>query len=290
VIKLSFSDNAIECSPHRIDMDDCIVIKFGGGLITDKSMMCTPNHAVIDSLVNVVRDCLEDNLRVIVVHGAGSFGHLRSKHWKLNHGYLPDYDFLSQDDCKSQQHAVSLVRKEMLTLNKIVLDAFSKRGIATTKLPPHEWARNTGSNFDGNITKLFNNNKSVEITFGDIVDCDEGVFGILSGDDLVVRICQDIPNVKRLIFAVKGVDGILKRPPELADESDLIEHWSPSTEYSGVHNSEIDVTGGIGLKAIRGSEVAASGVDVFIINGEEPQRLLDACKGISTRGTQIFAE
>ncbi len=76
----------------------------------------------------------------------------------------------------------------------------------------------------------------------------------------------------------------------MADESDLIERWSPSVEYGGVHNSEIDVTGGIGLKAIRGSEVAASGVDVFIINGEKPQRLFDACKGISTRGTQIFTE
>lgn len=271
-------------------MDDCIVIKFGGGLITDKSTMCTPNYAVIDSLVDVVANCLDDDLRVIVVHGAGSFGHLRAKHWKLNQGYLPDYDFAPQDDCQSQEEAVSIVRKEMLTLNQIVLDAFAKRGISTHKLPPHEWARNTGSNFNGNITQLFNNNNSVEITFGDVVDCDEGSFGILSGDDLVVRICQDIPNVKRLIFAVKGVDGILKRPPEVADHNDLIEQWSPSIEYGGVHNSEIDVTGGIGLKAIRGSQVAASGVEVFIINGEQPQRLLDACKGISTRGTQIFAE
>ena len=271
-------------------MDDCIVIKFGGGLITDKSTMCTPNYEVIDSLVNVVADCLDHNLRVIVVHGAGSFGHLRAKHWKLNQGYLPDYDFAPQDDCQTQEEAVSLVRNEMLTLNQIVLDAFSKSGIDTYKCPPHEWARNTGSDFEGDITQLFPQNNLVGITFGDVVDCDEGVFGILSGDDLVVRICQDIPNVKRLIFAVKGVDGILKRPPELADETDLIKRWSPSIEYSGVHNSEIDVTGGIGLKAIRGSEVAASGVDVFIINGEEPTRLLDACMGISTRGTQIFAE
>ena len=168
-------------------MDDCIVIKFGGGLITDKSTMCTPNYAVIDSLVDVVANCLDDDLRVIVVHGAGSFGHLRAKHWKLNQGYLPDYDFAPQDDCQSQEEAVSMVRKEMLTLNQIVLDAFAKRGISTHKLPPHEWARNTGSNFHGNITQLFNNNNSVEITFGDVVDCDEGSFGILSGDDLVVR-------------------------------------------------------------------------------------------------------
>jgi isopentenyl phosphate kinase len=271
-------------------MDDCIVIKFGGGLITNKSTMCTPNYAVIDSLVDVVANCLEDDFRVIVVHGAGSFGHLRAKHWKLNQGFLPHYDFVPQVDCQTQEQAVSLVRKEMLTLNQIVLDAFAKRDITTHKLPPHEWARNTGSNFDGDVTQLFADNNSVKITFGDVVDCEEGIFGILSGDDLVVRICQEIPNVKRLIFAVKGVDGILKRPPEVADHDDLIEHWSPKTEYSGVHNSEIDVTGGIGLKAVRGSEVAASGVDVFIINGEEPQRLLDACKGISTRGTQIFAK
>tara|TARA_B100001564_G_C20526271_1_gene617542 strand:+ start:130 stop:945 length:816 start_codon:yes stop_codon:yes gene_type:complete len=271
-------------------MDDCVVIKFGGGLITNKSTMCTPNYAVIDSLVDVVANCLEDDLRVIVVHGAGSYGHLRAKHWKLNQGFLPHYDFVAQDDCQTQEEAVKIVRKEMLTLNQIVLDAFAKRGISTHKLPPHKWARNTGSNFDGDITKLFADDNSVKITFGDVVDCEEGIFGILSGDDLVVRISQEIPNVKRLIFAVKGVDGILKRPPEVADHDDLIEHWSPSIEYSGVHNSEIDVTGGIGLKAARGSEVAASGVDVFIINGEEPQRLLDACKGISTRGTQIFAK
>ena len=60
-------------------------------------------------------------------------------------------------------------------------------------------------------------------------------------------------------------------------------------EFSGVHHSEIDVTGGIGLKATRGAEVAAFGIDVFIINGEYSQRLLDACTGVPTIGTQIFS-
>ena len=92
-----------------------------------------------------------------------------------------------------------------------------------------------------------------------------------------------------MIFAVKGVDGILRRPPEEATADDLIDKWSPNVEFSGVHHSEIDVTGGIGLKAIRGAEVAAFGIDVFIINGEYSQRLLDACTGVRTIGTQIFS-
>ena len=56
---------------------------------------------------------------------------------------------------------------------------------------------------------------------------------------------------------------------------------------SGVHYTEIDVTGGIGLKAARAA-VATMGIDVFIV-GEYPERLFNACRGVPTIGTQIFA-
>ena len=283
------SHNAIEWATIGKYMAEVVVIKFGGGLITKKSQMCTPELSVIDDLVDVVDHCLQQGLRVIVVHGAGSFGHLRSRHWRLNEGLITNHEFSPQEDCKSQLQAVSIVRKEMLTLNSIIKKSFVKKGISTISHPPHKWVRNTGSNFSGNIVDRFNAVNEVAITFGDVVDCDVGKFGILSGDDLVVRICQDIPNVSRLIFAVKGVDGILRRPPEVATEDDLIDKWSPNVEFSGVHHSEIDITGGIGLKATRGAEVAAMGIDVFIINGENSQRLLDACTGVPTIGTQIFS-
>ena len=148
----------------------------------------------------------------------------------------------------------------------------------------------TGSSFDGEITENFNAEEDVIITFGDVVDCDEKEFGILSGDDIVVRICEDIANVSRLVFALKGVDGILMKPPEEATDDDLITEWSPSISFRGVHNTEIDVTGGIALKAKRGAEVASLGVDVFIVNGEKPERIFDACMGIPTKGTRIYPE
>ena len=59
-------------------MGDVVVIKFGGGLITNKSQMCTPELETIDNLVGVVKQCIDTGLRVIVVHGAGSYGHLRA--------------------------------------------------------------------------------------------------------------------------------------------------------------------------------------------------------------------
>lgn len=271
-------------------MRDCVVIKWGGSLITDKEKMCTPDVETIHSLSEIMRRCVDEGLDIIIVHGAGSFGHLRAKHWKLNEGLIDSYSFTEQDDCKNQKEAVSIVRKEMLTLNSFVCQSLENLGLTTSVKSPHNWARNTGSNFDGDILDTFSDyHDSICITYGDVVDCDsQQSFGILSGDDLVVRLCEEIPNVKRLVFAIGGVDGILKRPPEDTIEDDLIEVWSPDLKFEGLHNSEIDVTGGIGLKAARGAEVAKLGIDVLIVNGSYPQRVFDACNGIEVLGTKII--
>ncbi len=271
-------------------MRDCVVIKWGGSLITDKESMCTADLQIIKSLANVAKQCLDEDLDLIIVHGAGSFGHLRAKHWRLNEGLIEPNNIRIQSDCENQKQAVDIVRKEMLTLNNEVSKALLELGLKVSIKPPHEWARNTGSNFDGDVRKTFSDYQdSICITFGDVVDCDgEKEFGILSGDDLVVRLCKEIPNVRRLIFAVGGVDGILKRPPSFAQPSDLIEEWSIGMNFEGIHNSEIDVTGGIGLKAVRGSEVAQLGVEVLIVNGAYPERVFSACIGKSVIGTKII--
>tara|TARA_B110000444_G_scaffold259555_1_gene303681 strand:+ start:20313 stop:21131 length:819 start_codon:yes stop_codon:yes gene_type:complete len=272
-------------------MRDCVVIKWGGSLITDKEKMCIPDMDTISSLSVVMKQCVDEGLDIILVHGAGSFGHLRAKHWRLNEGLLDTEDFTNQSDCSSQKEAVSIVRNEMLTLNKFIYDSLEFNGLKTSVKPPHNWARNTGSGFDGDISKVFfDYQDSLCVTFGDVVDCD-GVksFGILSGDDLVVRICKEIPNVKRLVFAIGGVDGILRRPPEDLKDDDLIELWSPNMKFEGLHNTEIDVTGGIGLKAARGAEVAKMGIEVLIVNGSYPQRVFDACNGKEVLGTKIVA-
>ena len=82
-------------------MGNVVVIKFGGGLITDKSKMCTPEFVIIDNLVNAVKQCMEFGLKVIVVHGAGSYGHLRAKYWRLNEGLMDANEFIAQSDCNS---------------------------------------------------------------------------------------------------------------------------------------------------------------------------------------------
>ena len=140
-----------------------------------------------------------------------------------------------------------------------------------------------GAEFTGELP-LHN---GVTVVYGDVVDDDTKEFGILSGDDLMLRYSIEIPDVERAVFAIGGVDGILRVPPSKAGPDDLIEVWTPNMEFEGEHAEDIDVTGGIGLKATRGAMIAANGIDVVLINGEIPERVLDAIEGKSVIGTRI---
>lgn len=273
-------------------MRDRVVIKWGGGLITDKSSLCTPNLEVLKQLASTVAECHAAGQEVILVHGAGSYGHLRAKNWRLNEGHIADIPQPEGSICTTQRDAVEQVRQEMLELNQHVCAALADAGISSVVHPPHQWATNTGMDFQGDLKRFtFLNDDQIHITFGDVVEVEgQQQFGILSGDDLVVRLALELPRVKRLVFAIGGVDGLLRVPPEFATEDDLIENWSPDIEFEGVHQSDIDVTGGIGLKASRGAHVAAHGIEVLMVNGGIPERVLAAMLGNAVRGTVVTSK
>ncbi|MDC0557135.1 isopentenyl phosphate kinase [Candidatus Poseidoniaceae archaeon] len=254
-------------------MGGTVVIKWGGGLITFKDQLCTVNQEVIDELAEA---CSKTDKRLVIVHGAGSFGHMKAKKFRLAEGRI---DGLSQDE------AVEDVRTDMLKLNKYVMDSLAKFGVSAKSYPPHEWARGTGPKFKGDLPVF----DGVTVVFGDVVEDDEQEFGILSGDDIILRYATELPDVERAVFAIGGVDGILRVPPARATPDDLIEVWHPELEFEGEHASDIDVTGGIGLKAARGAEISSAGIDVILINGERPGRVIDAIEGKSVIGTRIIS-
>jgi isopentenyl phosphate kinase len=277
--------------PVGVLMRGKVVVKWGGGLITEKNQLCTVNRDIIHDLVETISICHDNDLDVILVHGAGSFGHLRAKQWRLNEGKIDPSNFTPDESCSTQEQAVELVRKDMLTLNSIVMEELTNADISAAVLPPHNWANGTGDNFEGDLTFFASAPEGiVMVTYGDVVNCDEPMgFGILSGDDLVTRLAIEVPNVKRLVFAIGGVDGLLRCPPQRATDDDLIEIWSPNIKFEKEHQQDIDVTGGIGLKAARGAKVADNGIEVMMVNGQHPQRVADACIGVETRGTKVIS-
>ena len=252
-------------------MGGVVVVKWGGGLITHKERLCSADSANIAALAKVAA---QTSKRLIIVHGAGSFGHLKAKNSRLSEGEIEGLD---------QQSAIAEVRADMLVLNTHVMESLARNGIDAKVFPPRNWANGFGAEFSGALP----HHPGVTVVFGDVVADETQGFGILSGDDIVARYSIETPGVERLVFAIGGVDGILRVPPDEATPDDLIEEWSQDAEFEGVHSSNIDVTGGIGLKADRAVLVASHGIEVLMVNGEHPDRVLDAIEGRPVRGTRF---
>ena len=268
-------------------MRERVVVKWGGGLITKKDEMKTVRTNVLDQLTQQLVACLDHGVDVILVHGAGSFGHLKAKQYRLADGKV-DRTELPED--MTQEEAVLEVRSDMLELNQHVMDALTKHDVSAVSLSPHQWAKGVGKDFEGELA-MFQSAPGgiVVVTHGDVVDCDPpAMFGVLSGDDLVYRLATEVSGVKRLVFAMGGVEGVLTEPPTgQNDASKLIEVLTKEGVFEGEHMTDLDVTGGIGLKVSRGFQAAEHGIAVHLVSGEHDQRVSDACLGRTVRGTVL---
>tara|TARA_B100001750_G_C15464966_1_gene576451 strand:- start:425 stop:1219 length:795 start_codon:yes stop_codon:yes gene_type:complete len=262
-------------------MSGKVVIKLGGGLITDKGSMKTINTEAVRSVAKYVAEITDLGFAVLLVHGAGSYGHILAKKWSIASGSR-------RSILESQREAVSRIRKDMIELNSIVIGCLEEQGLQCESLPPSNWAMGTGKEFSGNLT-IFENEKGViPVTFGDVVDTNDGTeFGILSGDDIMLRLSNEMVGVGHAIFLIGDAPGIMDRPPN-QDGAILLETWGPNDSVNSEHHEEIDVTGGIRLKMERASEISRNVQNVWIIDGRQPSRLLELLTRGQTIGTRIM--
>ena len=259
-----------------------IVIKLGGGLITDKSQYKLVREERIMSVCKVISKLKKNEDSVILVHGAGSFGHLEAKKWHLSTGH--NIEIIDE-----QRLAVKNVRNDMIELNNYVLKYLKEFEIEGISHPPSKWANDLGPQFKGDISKLGDEKKdTIQVTFGDVVDVhNEKEFGILSGDDIMVRICKEIPGITHCIFLLGDTEGLLTRPPN-EEGSELITQWSKEQKITGKHESSQDVTGGIFLKAESASKIARNVANVWMIDGRKPERITELVQTGNTIGTKVI--
>ena len=180
------------------------------GLITHKHQLCTVNLDVIKSLAEV---CSKASKKLVIVHGAGSFGHMKAKEFRLAEGRIPE---LSQDS------AIADVRNDMLNLNSVVVNELRSFGLDVQSYHLINGQREQVQIFLENYPFIM-----VSLLFTVMLSMTMQRIWVLSGDDLMLRYSIEIPDVERAVFAIGGVDGILRVPPVRAGPEDLIEVWNP---------------------------------------------------------------
>lgn len=245
-----------------------ILIKFGGSVITDKSRYRTFNADRVKRLCKEIKDSDE---RVIVVHGAGSFGHVLAKEHNLNDGFKDD----------SQIPAVAQVCYDMRYLNEMVVKELNDAGLPAVSVP-------TGSCFmmrnreliidDPSVLKSMFDKGIMPVMFGDVVMDSELGFAICSGDQVMERL-KEIFNPTRVIF-VSDIDGLYDKDPKNNKDAKLIKDVDRKVMESVETDITVaDVTGGVRGKMETMLRMCSAGCDCVLVNGTVGGRLLTLLKG-----------
>ena len=141
-----------------------IVIKLGGNLVTDKSSQKTIRREEIDSVSSILAATNDEGYSLVIVHGAGSFGHLLARRWSIDTGAKPEI-------IEEQRGAVSQIRTDMRELNSEIVSSLARSGLRSEGLPPSDWAEGTGREFAGDLSMFERElDDVIPITFGDVVN------------------------------------------------------------------------------------------------------------------------
>src|SRR6185436_14809988 len=122
-------------------MKELVFIKLGGSLITDKTRPYTPLLDVMDDLALQIATTLQTqpNLRLVIGHGAGSFGHVAASEYKTRDGYPRPSPLIHRERDKTEDHywkGFAEVWYQASALNRYVMHALHQAGLRTMALPP----------------------------------------------------------------------------------------------------------------------------------------------------------
>lgn len=241
-----------------------ILVKLGGSIITNKQKPLTPNLPAINKIASQLKKIKEP---IIVVHGGGSFGH----YWSVK------YDMHTKP-AKYNKKGVAIVKNSMVELNKIILDSFLRHDLNPYCLPPTDFMYGNKPD-QKKVREIIKIAKSglVPVSYGDVMWYGKNKFYILSGDK-IIGILSKILKPRLVIFAL-NVDGVYS---DMKTKKLLYEIKGEKTTITKV---EMDVTGGMNRKIKEAVSISRNGINVFLVNGNKPNRIVNAVRNGKFEGT-----
>ena len=170
----------------------------------------------------------------------------------------------------------------MIELNKIILDSLLKNKVNPYCLPPTDFMFGNKP-ISKKIKEIEKIAKSglVPVTFGDALWYGQNKSFILSGDKIMTHIAK-ILKPKLCIFALNE-DGLYS---DLKTKKLIYEL---KEENPKITQNTMDVTGGMTRKVNEAIQISRTGLKVFFVNGNKPERIVKAIKNKRYEGT-VFKE
>jgi isopentenyl phosphate kinase len=256
------------------------VIKFGGSVITDKAKDCCFKQDVMDRLAAELQRAKKE---VILIHGAGSFGHILAKKYRLNDGFRR----------KNQLEGFALTHAAVQRLNSLVLASLHNHNLPAVSIPPHavfSLSNHMLPQMKNPIFRTYLKLGFLPVSFGDVaLDTSLGI-SICSGD-LLMEVLATQFNPEKVIF-VLDEDGLYTANPKTSTKATFLESATVQDleTLTTSANAHADVTKGMGGKLNIIKHIAQGGVDTVLLNGNIHNRLYDTLKGNKTKHTIVHGE
>jgi len=240
-------------------MNDLVLLKLGGSIITDKS---SDDDCVVDHqrLKRISREIADRGMTLIIVHGAGSCGHPQAQRFRLNEHLKPE-----------TVQGIYITHEAVASLNREVVAELREAGIEAVGIHPFEIS--TAKNgrivsFNTDIIKMLLKYGITPVLHGDVVmDTARGAC-IISGDQIINYLAKQLGIIKV---------GLATKVPGIIQSGEVVRLITKDNlndlDISG--SSDTDVTGGMKGKITEMLLLAENGTESAIFGESMIGEFLD---------------
>ena len=255
-----------------------VIIKLGGSVITDKRLAF---KADLRSMHRIARELARVRDRLILLNGAGSFGHIPVKRFGLDEGFS-----------REKTRSFARTKLQLLRLQEMLVSILCSHGIPVVPFTPSSFMiARSGRLCRAELGPIreFSELGLVPLFGGDLVPDLEQGWRVVSADQMAAWIAPRI-GASMIIYGT-DVDGLYSWDPKTCKDAKLLETISCS-EIRKIAGSALgsrmpDVTAGMQGKLFEAEHAAKKGVEVVMMNLRKPENLHPILKGRRGRWTRI---
>ena len=260
-----------------------IILKIGGSILTNKDAVSEVDTKSLKRIASEIKSSLDNSFKeLIIVQGAGSFGHPPAKKYKIGEKFdESEYPQKRIGFCETQ----NAVKK----LNMYICEAFIDEGLPVVAIPASSFMRATNKRItDGNLDsfKRYLEKGFIPVIYGDVVLDDELEICVISGDQLIQYLAKNL-NPDMVVLGT-DVDGVYNKNPKTHDDAIFFDKFSSLDDLDTLEGTtNVDVTGGMVGKIKELLYLADLGIESKIINAEVEDNVFKVLENEKVKGTVI---
>jgi len=159
----------------------------GGSLLTDKNKPFFIREEVAKSAVQQI---INANEKIILIHGGGSFGHPIAKKYNISKGL--------DKSIPNQIFGLTETHQAMIKFNSYLVNLFLEQNYPVLSIQPSSIFIKDAENIITNSIDIIETALDLNILpilYGDIILDKQGSFSIISGDQIIFKLCKICRNI-----------------------------------------------------------------------------------------------